>query len=105
MLGAHILTPIGESKTMYHFAATRTGPPMEGDEGALDEVRRKMSELRRFAFEQQDEPIIEAQQRYLEKFPDARPVLFDIDAAPVRCNRIIDSLLHDEAAVAALPQS
>ena len=63
-----------------------------------------MSDLRRVAFEEQDEPMIEAQQRFMDRFPAARPVLLEIDAAPVRCNRILDNLIAEERARRASAQ-
>ncbi|KWV48520.1 hypothetical protein AS156_18825 [Bradyrhizobium macuxiense] len=96
LYGAHILTPVTETSTLYHFAAARRGVPFEGDEQTAAEVRKKMSELRRIAFEEQDEPIVEAQQRYLLKHPEAKPVLLKIDTGPARCNRILDKLISAE---------
>lgn len=99
LFGAHILTPVDEGTTRYHFAAARKGKPIVGDEELVASIKQQMSDLRRVAFEEQDEPMIEAQQRFLDVFPDAKPLLLEIDAAPVRCNRILDSLIARELAV------
>ena len=101
LYGAHILTPVDDRTTLYHFAAARHGPPIEGDDELLETIKQKMSGLRRIAFAQQDEPMIEAQQRYLDRFPEARPVLFEVDAGPVRCNRPLDASIAAEAKVKA----
>jgi vanillate O-demethylase monooxygenase subunit len=99
VLGAHLLTPETENTTLYHFAAARTGvlhDPAEDQEA----FRQWLSDARRHAFERQDEPMIEAQQRMREQYPEAtrRPMLFEIDAGPARCNRILNELINDESA-------
>jgi len=98
LLGAHILTPETETSTLYHFAAARQGAAIQVDHISPDEIKRQLSELRRMAFEEQDEPIIEAQQAFISNFPHltAQPILLEIDAGPVRCNRILDDLLAKE---------
>jgi len=99
VLGAHLLTPETENSTLYHFAAARTGVIHDQTEDQ-EEFRQWLSDARRHAFERQDEPMIEAQQRMRELYPEEtrRPVLFEIDAGPARCNRILDELIRDERA-------
>jgi vanillate O-demethylase monooxygenase subunit len=98
LLGAHILTPETETSTLYHFAAARKGAVEIPGGADGEEIKRKLSELRRMAFEEQDEPIIEAQQAFILSHPEltARPALFEIDAGPVRCNRILDRMIAEE---------
>jgi len=98
ILGAHILTPETATTTHYHFAAALRVPP--GHDAAQDaRIGRTLSEIRRYAFEQQDAPVIEAQQRELLRAgPDApRPALFEIDVGPVRYRRMMDEMLAREA--------
>ncbi|TFL13051.1 aromatic ring-hydroxylating dioxygenase subunit alpha [Pusillimonas caeni] len=91
--GVHILTPETEHSTHYYFAvampvATALGP---------DEDRRYQA-LRRFAFEEQDKPILEAQQAALTgaDFWEMKPVLLSVDAGSVRMRRIIEHMLEEE---------
>lgn len=90
--GTHVLTPETATTTHYHTAATRWGlqPGTESDE-----LRVKVADLRRFAFEEQDEPMIRAQHRTLQAFAaDApRPVLLETDAGVVRWHRVMEQLL------------
>lgn len=100
LLGAHILTPISESRTRYHFAAARQGtyvaPVKSPEESAI--IQQKLSDLRRMAFEEQDEPIIAAQQALMARYPHhtASPVLLEIDAGPERCGRMLDEMIAAE---------
>lgn len=93
--GTHLLTPETRTTTYYHFAAARQNPlPLPPDQ--QDEIHRKLGEMRRYAFEQQDEPMMLAQQQEIEraaKSGGARPMLLDIDAGPVRYQRIHERLL------------
>jgi phenylpropionate dioxygenase-like ring-hydroxylating dioxygenase large terminal subunit len=98
--GVHILTPETSRTTHYHFAAAR--PP--GNE--LDpESNAKLAELRRIAFEDQDKPIIDAQQAALgdADFWSMKPVLLSIDAGPVRMRRILERLIKAQETEAAAP--
>ena len=59
--GTHFLTPQTEDTTYYLFAAVRFNPISWGE--PLDsEIHKQLSELRRIAFEDQDQMIIKAQQ-------------------------------------------
>lgn len=94
--GTHFLTPETADTTYYLFAAVRFNPISWGE--ALDrEIHRQISDLRRIAFEDQDQMIIRAQQQNMKKAPyPLKPVLFDIDIGPVRYKRILDGLIHQE---------
>jgi vanillate O-demethylase monooxygenase subunit len=92
--GIHILTPETERTTHYHFAAAMPpGTSMTADEAA------EFSRLRRYAFEMQDKPILDAQQEALggQDFWAMKPVLLTIDAGPVRMRRALERLLKAEA--------
>jgi phenylpropionate dioxygenase-like ring-hydroxylating dioxygenase large terminal subunit len=98
VIGTHILTPIDSHHCMYHIAAVQLGglPPEETEAGVAEQLTR----LRRFAFEEQDRPMVEAQQRAYDRAggPDAlRPVMLSIDAGPLRARRMLQHLI-DEAA-------
>jgi vanillate O-demethylase monooxygenase subunit len=98
--GVHILTPETERTTHYHFAAampigTRMSP----------ETEEKFRALRRYAFEMQDKPIIDAQQEAIgdADFWSLKPVLLSIDLGPVRMRRAITRRLQAEAAASGEP--
>ncbi len=95
-LGCHILTPSTATTTLYHTAAARQGPlgaiADEGDEA----FKLRIAELRRFAFQEQDDPMLKAQQENIRRHPEVKPMLLEIDAGPVRCQRILDNLIAAE---------
>jgi phenylpropionate dioxygenase-like ring-hydroxylating dioxygenase large terminal subunit len=96
--GVHILTPETDKTTHYHFAAAMpSGTRMTPEEAA------EFSRLRRYAFEMQDKPIIDAQQAAIgdRDFWDLKPVLLSVDAGPVRMRRAIERLLKAEQAPSA----
>ena len=98
-LGCHILTPATATTTLYHTAAARQGPVApfvaEGDEA----FKLRIAELRRFAFQNQDDPMLKAQQENIRRHPNVKPILLEVDAGPVRCQRILDALIAAERAV------
>ncbi len=100
IFGIHLLTPETATTTHYHFAAVRQNPPKRTIEDELA-IREKLSAMRRFAFEEQDEPMLEAQQQRLLQNPDVRPVLLAIDAGPVRTQKIVRMLIDAEQARSA----
>ncbi len=99
-LGCHILTPQTATTTLYHTAAARQGPigaaPGEGDEA----FKLRIAELRRYAFQEQDDPMLKAQQDNIRRHPGVKPILLEVDAGPVRCQRILDGLIAAEQASA-----
>jgi phenylpropionate dioxygenase-like ring-hydroxylating dioxygenase large terminal subunit len=91
--GVHILTPEGPLTTHYHFAAALPlGTRLTTEEAA------KFAEMRRFAFQEQDKPILDAQQAAIgnNDFWDMKPVLLSIDAGPVRMRRALERMLAAE---------
>ena len=96
IFGTHFLTPETRTSTYYHFAAARQNPlafppEQEGD------IQQRLADLRRYAFEQQDEPMLLAQQAellrsYSSGKPLCKPVLFEVDAGPVRYQRVLERL-------------
>ena len=76
VIGSHLLTPIDD-----------------------DEVAETLSRLRRFAFEEQDRPMVEAQQRAYDRAggPDAlKPVMLSIDSGPLRARRLLADMIATE---------
>lgn len=94
--GVHLLTPETDSTTHYHFAAVRWN--LISDDAVENEsIRQEISRLRRFAFAEQDLPIIEAQQQAIDKAgKDLTPVLLSVDGGAVRAQRILDKLIQQE---------
>jgi phenylpropionate dioxygenase-like ring-hydroxylating dioxygenase large terminal subunit len=100
-LALHLLTPETERSTHYRYSAVRWNVQTEGAE-LNEQIRKKIGELRDFAFGEQDAPIIEAQQRMMDQSPSPlSPVLLTIDAGPVRYRRIIDKMLANDKTAAA----
>lgn len=97
IFGTHFLTPETESTTYYHFAAVRQNPQPVPPEVA-DDLRQKLSELRRIAFAEQDAPMIEAQQVRLEAATalGEKPTLLAIDKGPVAYKRILNRMIDAE---------
>ena len=92
----HMLTPESAHTTHYFFTAVRFG--VKTDDLALDlELQEKIARMRRFAFEEQDAPVIEAQQRYLDRANRVlEPVLLEIDVGPARYRRILAQRIEAE---------
>ena len=92
----HMLTPENERSTRYHFTAVRFGV-MTTDEKLNRDLQKKIAEMRRFAFAEQDAPMIEAQQLVIEnaKAP-LDPMILAVDIGPVRYKRILDKMLQVE---------
>lgn len=98
--GVHLLTPETKTTTHYHFTAVRWG--IRTEPSADEAIRDRLTEMRRFAFEAQDVVMIEAQQRRIDEAGEYRPTLFAVDVGPVRYGRILDRLIAEEQAAAAL---
>lgn len=99
LIGSHLLTPIDERTCYYHIAAVRISGPSLGETDA--EIAEQLSRLRRFAFEEQDRPMVEAQQRAYDRAggPDAlKPVMLSIDSGPLRARRILERRIAEEQA-------
>jgi phenylpropionate dioxygenase-like ring-hydroxylating dioxygenase large terminal subunit len=107
ILGAHILTPMSEFRTLYHFAAVRYDDNISRTPEEQNEVVEKLSSLRRIAFEEQDEPMVLAQQQAQVNaggLGSLQPVLLNIDAGPVRARRMLDTMrLNADSSAATTP--
>ena len=96
-LGCHILTPATADTTLYHTAAARQGITMPAPAEGEEEFKVRLAEIRRFAFKEQDDPMLKAQQANARLHPGVKPILLEIDAGPVRCQRMLDALIAAEA--------
>jgi vanillate O-demethylase monooxygenase subunit len=93
--GVHLLTPETESTTAYRFTALRFGVQTRPEDD--EAINLRIAETRRYAFAEQDAPMIEGQQRSIDAATQAlSPVLLSIDAGLVRCTRVLDRLLHED---------
>jgi vanillate O-demethylase monooxygenase subunit len=94
----HILTPETNETTHYFFTAVRFGIFSKGDE-LNRQIQEKIAATRRFAFEDQDAPVIEAQQRIIDASQTAvDPLTLAIDVGPVRYKRVLNKLIAAEQA-------
>jgi len=61
------------------------------------QIQDKISTTRRFAFEEQDAPVIEAQQQIIDAATiPVDPVILAIDVGPVRYKRILQKMIEAE---------
>ena len=91
--GTDILTPKDESTTYYFWGVTRSynvGDP------ASDAQWR---EIIKHAFDGQDKPMIEAQQKQLGDLDidDMNPVMFSADGGSMRARRVLAALIKEQA--------
>jgi vanillate O-demethylase monooxygenase subunit len=92
----HLLTPETDSTTHYFFTAVRFNVKTP-DEALNRQLQDKIGKMRRFAFEEQDAPVIEAQQRIIDNaVTPTDPVLLAIDVGPVRYKRILQKMIESE---------
>jgi phenylpropionate dioxygenase-like ring-hydroxylating dioxygenase large terminal subunit len=96
-IAIHMLSPENARSTLYHFTAVRFGV-MTTDDALNRELQEKIAKMRRFAFAEQDAPVIEAQQRVIEAAPvPLDPIVLAVDVGPVRYKRILNKMLEAEA--------
>ena len=91
----HMLTPESERTTHYFFTAVRFGVKTT-DEAQNREIQDKIAKMRRFAFVEQDAPVIEAQQRLSRLAEPLDPIILSIDVGPVRYKRVLERMLAAE---------
>jgi len=96
--GIHILTPETAKTTHYHFASASPKGAYELDE----ESNAELGQMRRLAFEDQDKPILDAQQAALGEsdFWAQKPVLLSVDVGAVRFRRRLEGMIKAEEAPA-----
>ena len=89
----HMLTPETDRTTHYFFTAVRFNV-LTADEALNREIQDKISTTRRFAFEEQDAPVIEAQQAIIDStLTPVNPVVLAIDVGPVRYKSILQKMI------------
>lgn len=95
--GGNLLTPETAGRTHYFWSVSRD---YALDSNALDAAMAKGVEQ---AFEGEDKPIIEAQQRMMDLAGNRTPapVLLETDAAAMRARRVLDGLIAAEGGAAA----
>jgi vanillate O-demethylase monooxygenase subunit len=92
----HILTPETDRTTHYFFTAVRYNVKTT-DEKLNLEIQDKIAKMRRFAFEEQDAPVIEAQQRIIDNSPTSTdPIILAIDVGPARYKQVLQKLITAE---------
>jgi phenylpropionate dioxygenase-like ring-hydroxylating dioxygenase large terminal subunit len=92
----HMLTPESDKTTHYFFTAVRFNV-LTADDRLNAQIQDKISTTRRFAFEEQDAPVIEAQQEMIDAAATAvDPVILAIDVGPSRYKQILQKLIHAE---------
>jgi vanillate O-demethylase monooxygenase subunit len=95
--GIHMLTPEDEGSTHYFFTAARWGVLTGDDDNRV--LREKVATMRRFAFAEQDGPVIEAQEIVLDKARrQLDPTILSVDVGPVRYKRVLERMLAAEQA-------
>lgn len=101
--GAHFLTPETEDSTLYFFSAARQQTAIHE---TSEEVRTRLAELRRFAFEMQDAPMIEAQYYFMKNFPEKtrRPAFLKIDAGAAQAQAMLKKrIAYEEGLATSVP--
>jgi vanillate O-demethylase monooxygenase subunit len=94
----HMLTPETDRTTHYFFTAVRFNV-LTPDDKLNAEIREKIATTRRFAFEEQDAPVIEAQQEIIDAAAASLdPVILAIDVGPVRYKQVLQKLIRAEQA-------
>jgi vanillate O-demethylase monooxygenase subunit len=94
----HLLTPETDRTTHYFFTAVRYNVQTTDDE-LNREIQDKIAKMRRFAFEEQDAPVIEAQQVAIDGAQTAvDPLNLAIDVGPVRYKQVLQKLIRAEQA-------
>lgn len=89
----HLLTPETDRTTHYFFTAVRFNVKT-ADDMLNRQIQEKISATRRFAFEEQDAPVIEAQQDIIDAATTpVDPVILAIDVGPVRYKRILQKMI------------
>jgi phenylpropionate dioxygenase-like ring-hydroxylating dioxygenase large terminal subunit len=94
----HMLTPESDKTTHYFFTAVRFNV-LTADDEVNAQIQDKISTTRRFAFEEQDAPVIEAQQEMIDAArTPVDPIILAIDVGAVRYKQILRRLIDAEQA-------
>jgi vanillate O-demethylase monooxygenase subunit len=94
----HMLTPETDRTTHYFFTAVRFNV-LTADDALNAQIQDRIATARRFAFEQEDAPVIEAQQQIIDAADTALdPLILAIDVGPVRYKQVLQKLIRAEQA-------
>jgi phenylpropionate dioxygenase-like ring-hydroxylating dioxygenase large terminal subunit len=92
----HMLTPETERTTHYFFTAVRFNV-LTADDALNARLQERIAAARRHAFEDEDAPVIEAQQQIIDAADvPLDPITLAIDVGPVRCKQILQKLIRAE---------
>ena len=95
--------PYPDARNRPHHALFLHRGPLQRvkttDETLNRQIQDKIAKMRRFAFEEQDAPVIEAQQRIIDASQTAvDPLTLAIDVGPVRYKQVLKKLIAAEQA-------
>jgi vanillate O-demethylase monooxygenase subunit len=92
----HMLTPETDRTTHYFFTAVRFNV-LTTDDAVNAQIQNRIAAARRFAFEQEDAPVIEAQQRIIDAADTPlEPIVLAVDVGPVRYKQVLQRLIRAE---------
>jgi phenylpropionate dioxygenase-like ring-hydroxylating dioxygenase large terminal subunit len=93
LFGVNILTPIDANTTLYHVDGALIDPPERRPEDHA-RIGREMGSMANYAFTQQDQVTLEAQQLAMSDpaLDTSRPAMFDIDLGSARYTRWLQAL-------------
>src|SRR3546814_16397552 len=92
MPSAHFLVPESETSTHYFYALSRNGRLND------DDLSKRMAEIIRRAFIDEDEPMIRAVEDVMDgrEFFSMRPVILETDASVIMARRLLAKLIREE---------
>jgi phenylpropionate dioxygenase-like ring-hydroxylating dioxygenase large terminal subunit len=95
--GIHFLTPETDSTCYYHFVAIRQNPIHHG-EPMDSQIREKIADMRRYAFEEQDHDMIKAQQLAISRANrPLKTISIECDVGIHRYKRVLDKLIEADS--------
>src|SRR3546814_15072180 len=92
MPSAHFLVPESETSTHYFYALSRNGRLND------DDLSKRMAEIIRRAFIDEDEPMIRAVEDVMDgrEFFSMRPVILETDASGIMARLMLAKMIRDE---------
>ncbi|WP_033923923.1 aromatic ring-hydroxylating dioxygenase subunit alpha [Sphingomonas sp. 35-24ZXX] len=94
LITAHLVTPETETTCHYFWRVARDFKREDS------EFSKRLHDLTQQAFEREDKPMIEAQQRYMgsKRLEDLKPIWLTSDAASGRARKVLEEKLAGDAA-------